>query len=108
MTQFIVTHRYGNEERWADLRLIRQLVGELDDRPEDVEHPCVAVADESGLALSAYVDGTVIYENVEDDESTPRYLVGLTRRDQVRLLTALADGRIDELEAESWSSRPPE
>ncbi|MDI3291661.1 hypothetical protein [Polyangium sp. 15x6] len=107
MTKFIVTHRYGNEERWTDSRLIPQLVGELDDS-EDVEHPCVAVADESGLALSAYVDGQVIYENVEDDESIPRCLVGITRRDQIRLLTALAEGRLDELEAENWWHWPPE
>jgi hypothetical protein len=63
----------------------------------------VAVHDASGASLSAYVDGTMIMENIEDLEVPPRYLKNVSHEQQVRLFIAFVEGREDELRAQNWT-----
>jgi len=60
---FIVTHRYGDEERALSTEALPLLLRELDDRPEDTEHGDVSVTNESNWCRSVSRGGYVAFEN---------------------------------------------
>ena len=99
---FTITHRWGAMESDPPLEAIITLLEELD--AEDDEHPDVAVSHESGWTLSIFPSGRMIWENVEGDEE-PRHRTGVGRDEARRLLSALAAGRMDEVDAAAgWQS----
>jgi hypothetical protein len=67
----------------------------------DDEHPDVAVSDESGWTLSAFGNGRVVWENVEEDDE-PRHLEAVDRDRLVAMFEALARGDIASIEANPW------
>lgn len=96
---FTITHRMGDMESDPPLDRLRALIGELD--ADDPEHPDVAVSHESGWTLSAYSDGLVVWENVEEGDD-PRHLRGVARERLLDLFTAVAQGDLDAVEKEAW------
>jgi hypothetical protein len=67
------------------------------------EHPNVSVSHEAGWTVGVYSSGRVIYEQVEEgDDERPRHVEGLSRDETLALLAAVAEGRLDELEALDW------
>ncbi|MGH3117437.1 MAG: hypothetical protein ACRDQ2_10065 [Gaiellales bacterium] len=96
---YTITHTSGAMDQDPPVSALRVLVDEL--ASADVEHPDVAVADESGWALSAFKDGRVVWENVEEDVE-PRHLEGVDRERLVTMFEALARGDVASIEANSW------
>lgn len=74
------------------------LLDELDQ--DDPEHPDVAVSHESGWTLSAFPNGLVVWENVEDDD--PRHLQAVPRDRLLMLFRAIAEGNVEVIEKEAW------
>jgi hypothetical protein len=101
-----LTHRTGRMEPFTTATQLAELLAELDDDTDDAEHPDVAVSTESGWTLSAFHAGHLIWENVETDRA-PRHRVGLSRTEQLRLLTLLAHGDLDEVERADWQPGYP-
>ncbi|MFF8711800.1 hypothetical protein ACF07T_10195 [Streptomyces sp. NPDC015184] len=71
----------------------------------DDEHPDVSLSHESGWSLSAFRDGLLIWENVEDDPAAAtapgeRRVAG--REETLRLFRLLAAGDIASIEALPW------
>jgi hypothetical protein len=99
---FYIRHRFGGNDRDPPLESIDELLRELDEDPDDHEHPSVSVVHESDWALAVYSNGLVTLENVEDLEIDPRHMT-IKRRDEARpLLRALAQGQLPEVFAAPW------
>jgi hypothetical protein len=96
---FTITHTSGAMDADPSRESIPALLDEL--ATSDAEHPDVAVSHDSGWTLSAFRCGRLVWENVEED-ADPRHLPRASRGDTERLLRALAEGRIDEVDAEAW------
>ncbi len=97
---FSITHVSGAMEPDPRRAALRALVEEL--AAADVEHPDVAVTHDSGWTLSAFLDGRLVWENVEGDDGEPRHLVQVGRQELVRLFEALADGDVAAVDSEAW------
>lgn len=87
----------------ADLAALGALLAELD--TPDPEHPDVAVTQDGINTLSVFVDGTIVWENVEEGE--PRHLKGVSRDDARRLAEAVASGDLQQVEREAWRGGYP-
>jgi hypothetical protein len=94
-----ITHRSGAMEPLTDVSRLALLLDELDEGG-DAEHPDVAVADPTGWTLSAFSNGKVVWENVEDGE--PRHLDHVERVRLISLFTAVAAGDLATVEAQPW------
>lgn len=99
---FNVMHRDGSMDDSVRASF-DALVAELDG-PHDPEHPNVAVSHESGLTLSAFASGLVIFENVEDDSVEPRHLLGVSRAHAAELFCLLSVADLAALERDDWQS----
>jgi hypothetical protein len=98
---FTVTHRSGATEHDPPTEQLDALIAELDE--VDQEHPDVALSHESGWTLSAFTNGRVFWENVQQDE--PARLMGNVECDRLReLFLRLARGEITLIEAEPWEA----
>jgi len=99
---FVLTHFDGSMDESTSLDEVDDLVAELD--AADVEHPDVAISDESGWTLSAYRSGKVLWENVErgDDEYS---LDGVSRDEVIRLFRLVAVGDLDAIHRMPWQRR---
>jgi hypothetical protein len=100
-----LTHRTGRMEPFTTATQLAELLAELDDT-DDAEHPDVAVSTQSGWTLSGFRAGHLVWENVETDQA-PRHQVALSRTEQLRLLTLLAHGDLDEVERADWQPGYP-
>ena len=96
---YFVTHRYGDMERDFPICRFGELLDELSD--VDDEHPDVAVTHESEWSLSILGSGFVCLENVEEDDC-PVHMGPLDRQTTLRLMVAVAEGRIEEARSEPW------
>jgi len=76
------------------------LLRELDDRPEDTEHGCVAVTHESEWSISVSRGGYVIFEHLENGGE--RHMCGVSDVKIIELWTWLSEGDIDSIEREPW------
>lgn len=97
---FHITHRYGAMERDPPLSSLPALLGELDDRPEDIEHGDVSVSHESEWCISVSRGGYVIFEHLEDGGA--RHMRGVAATKIIDLWSRLARGDIASIEAEAW------
>jgi hypothetical protein len=95
----VLTHVDGGCDELAELAQLEQLLAELD--AADREHPDVAVSVESGWTLSAFANGLLVWENVESDAS-PGHRAGLSRAEQLRVMTLLAVADLEAVEAMGW------
>lgn len=94
-----VTHLHGEEEE-ASGDLLAPLLDELDSADE--EHPDVSITDESGWSLSAFADGTLVWENVEEDDA-PQHLRGVSRSAMLQHFRAMLDGDPDSVHGLPWA-----
>lgn len=97
---FIVTHRYGSEERVTDLAVFSALLSELDDRPDDTEHGSVAVTHESEWCISVSRGGYAILEHLEDGGEC--HMRDLSDQSIFELWNLLAVGNIEALREKPW------
>lgn len=98
---FVVCHVDGSMESDPSVEVLATLVKELEDSA-DLEHPDVSVSDESGWTLSAYRNGLVTWENVEDEEIEPRHMSNVARDQVVKMFETLATGDVETIEAYPW------
>jgi hypothetical protein len=97
---FTIMHWTGEMERDPSAERIDALITELEH--VDEEHPDIALSHESGWTLSAFQDGRVFWENVENDDTPPRWMRGV-RREHLRMLFGrLADGDLAAVDSEPW------
>ena len=95
---FHVRHRCGRCDANPPVEAFASLHDELEG--EDIEHPDIAVEHETAWSLTAFADGLLIWENVE--EGDPRQMRAASREDVLRLWRLLAAGDIDAVSSEPW------
>jgi hypothetical protein len=96
---FTIRHITGDMDVDPDPGALVGLIDELDQA--DGEHTDVSVEVESGWGLSAFANGLVVWENVEEDEE-PRHLAGVERSQMVAMFETLAAGDLPAIEAYPW------
>ncbi len=98
-----VTHYTGSME--ADFPVER--FGDLYDElcSADSEHSDVSVTHESEWSLAVYKSGFVVLENLEDGD--PLHAGPLDRETVLELMRAVAEGRIADAQAHSWTDGYP-
>ena len=97
---FHVTHRYGNDEPAPALAALADLLRELVDRPEDLEHGAVSLTHETEWCISVGPEGHVTFENLE--RGGPRHMRNVPDAKILELWALLAVGDLDRIEAEPW------
>lgn len=87
-----------------DSEAMRAVLDQLDaPETEEAEHPDVSlVHDASAWSLSAFPNGTVLFENLNDDDEAPRYLSQVSRHDALQMWLKLARGEIENLLKLPW------
>jgi hypothetical protein len=91
-------HRLGEMDTDVSPQALDALVAELDD--SEPEHPDVAVMHESEWCLSAFPNGLLVWENVEDGEA--RHRTAVARPEVRRLFGLLAQGNVQAVEEFGW------
>jgi hypothetical protein len=90
------------------IEALAKLLDELAVDPGDEEHADVAVADEDGLTLSISSESEgryrLVCEDVEDSDATPRHMAGVERSEALRIMSLVAEGRLEDVDALSWIS----
>lgn len=83
---------------------MRRLLGSLDGVDADeAEHPDVSlVHDGSGWSLSVFPSGVVTFENLDEPDDMPRFMVGVSRNAALALWLDLSRGCIDHLRSQPW------
>ncbi|MEU3189026.1 hypothetical protein ABZ707_33280 [Streptomyces sp. NPDC006923] len=77
---------------------IPSLVAELDS-PTDDEHPDVSVTDDdSSWIVSAFQDGTLALENLNDSNVQPRHIQHVSRAEMIRVMAILIRGDLTSLQ----------
>ena len=97
---FSTLHLDGSGEQDPPLEALARLVRELDEA--DAEHTDVSVMHESMWSLSAYKNGLVVWENVEEDDPRPQHMKGVPRDEVLRLFHLLAGGHLAAIHALPW------
>jgi hypothetical protein len=97
---FILTHRYGAQERSSSTSLLSALLRELDDQKDDTEHGSVAVTHESEWCMSVSRGGYVTFEHLEG--CGKRHMRGISEAKILELWGLLAAGDIASIQKEPW------
>src|SRR5436189_5984772 len=95
---FHVTNRWGASVPNASIAQMKKVLQQLD--VEDIEHQSVSLTHESEWCLGAYPGGLLVWENLEAGE--PRHMSNVQPERTLALWLKLAEGRLDEIEAEPW------
>jgi hypothetical protein len=98
---FHVTHRYGAMEQNPPFASFADLLRELDDRPEDIEHADVSVTHESEWCISVFRGGYVILENFESGGEC--HMRGVSDGKVLELWALLAKGDLESVKSEPWT-----
>ena len=99
---FYVTDRYGQVLKNPAFATFRQLLAQLHEHLEDLEHVCVSVTHESGWCLGAYASGRLVWENIEEPDGSPRHRFGVEEAEIVRLWETLARGEFMTIDRLPW------
>ena len=100
MSYFVNTRWGGGEDSPSEPRM-REILAELDAKENgDDEHPDVSLVHESEWALSAFADGLLVWENLEEGE--PRHMRNVPRERVLELWLKLSRGEIGSIENEPW------
>lgn len=85
-------------------KTMRRLLERLDSvEADEAEHPDVSlVHDGSGWSISVFPSGVVTFENLDERDEMPRYMVGMSRNAALALWLDLSCGRIDHLSSQPW------
>ena len=90
-------------ERDIPIDALTALLDELGADPNDREHADVAVADESGWTLSIYPGAEggyhLVWEDVEESAAPPVHMADVDRREALRVMGLVAEGRLDDVSA---------
>lgn len=107
MSLYHTTDLDGVTEITPDIDTLRALIDSLqDEATADYDHPDVSlVHDATGWSIALYSNHTALFENLEDEDESPRYRNNVTPQHALELWTMLADGEIDALLACSWERR---
>lgn len=94
----------GITEINPDIDSLRALINSLEDPAlVDYDHPDVSlVHDDSGWSIAYYPNGIAVFENLSDDDTSPRYQSHIRPDKALELWTMLADGEISALLAMRW------
>src|SRR5262245_46927670 len=103
---FSILHRYGDAESPDQISddMIREMLAELSEDVEEVEHGDVWLADaESGWGLGVFVGarGLVVLENSEPGGAI-FHRTGVSEAEAFTLLRRMADGDLEAIRAEVW------
>ena len=96
---FTITHVFGEMESDPSLERLADLLTELNEADE--EHTDVAVKHESEWCLSAFPDGSLIWDHV-GGVGSPRHMKNVPREKTIELWTKLAHGEIGSIHSEPW------
>lgn len=81
---------------------VASLVAELDG-PIDDEHSDVSVTDDdSSWNVSAFQEGTLVLENLDDSGVQPCHLQHVSRAETIRLMVMLVCGDLNTLQQLDW------
>jgi hypothetical protein len=94
--------RWGGDERNPAVARLRALLQELDVETDDREHPDVSLKHETEWCPSAFPSGLLVWENLEDENATPRHMTAVPREKVLALWLTLAEGNIAAVEDEPW------
>ncbi len=85
---------------------MRSIIALLDEAGvEEAEHPDIAlVHDASGWSMSLFASGIVTFENLDDDDESPRYLTQVSRSEALQLWLELSQGNINSLLKRDWKN----
>ncbi len=97
---YFLTHLHGEGDPPGHTTSFDELLQELDHADE--EHPDVSVSHGSGWTLSAFRDGRVILEDVEDSSILPQHIKHLSRPEIIALMELLAAGNIEDMRTGAW------
>ncbi|ADE53797.1 hypothetical protein [Coraliomargarita akajimensis] len=94
----------GVSELRPDRERMREIIAQLDD-PDiaDADHPDVSLTNDSnGWSITFYASGIATYENLDADDSPPKYLPKISRAEALKLWCDLAAGKLDWIESHAW------
>jgi hypothetical protein len=104
--RFSVQYRHGAAESLDEVpdETIRQLLDELDDDPEDIEHGDVWITEAaSGWTLGAFVgDRQLVVLEDTNPGGVAFHQLGISRQGAFELMRRMADGGVDAIRGESW------
>ena len=83
---------------------MREIIAQLDEPgAEESNHPDVSlVHDPSGWSVSLFPSGIATLENLDEEDSPPRYLNKLNRQQALQLWKELAQGKIEYILQHPW------
>ncbi len=104
MDLYHTTDMDGISELNPDAERMQALIAQLDMPDfEEADHPDLSlVHDPSGWSLTLYPSGIVTFENLDDDDTQPRFMTGIDRAKSLHLWKSLARGDIDGLKQLPW------
>ena len=104
MDLYHTTDTDGVTELNPPAETMRELLDSLDhDEAEDAEHPDVSlVHDTSGWSISVFPSGVVTFENLDEPDEMPRFMIGVPRNEALALWLDLSRGRIEHLRSHPW------
>jgi ArsR family metal-binding transcriptional regulator len=105
MELYHTTDMDGISELNPTIARMDELIEQLDEISyEDAEHPDLTLVHNStAWAITLYPSGIVTFENMEDDDESPRYMKDVSRQDALLLWRTLSRGEIAELKARTWT-----
>lgn len=85
---------------------LKRLIASLDSPEiEDADYPDISlVHDASGWCITLFPSGVATFENLEDEDTLPRYLPETSRKVAFELWKDLAAGNIQKLKANQWKT----
>ena len=102
---YVFTNRIGWDDRDPPLSTLHDLLDELADDEDDVEHGSIAVSHEGGAAREVGRGGHVVFTpDLEADVIEQFHMPPgtLDRQALIKALGNLAEGRLDEVRALAW------
>ena len=104
MDLYHTTDMDGISDLNPDTDRMQELIAQLDLPDfEEADHPDLSlVHDPSGWSLTLYPSGIVTYENLDDDDTQPRFMTGIDRAKALHFWKSLARGDIMGLKQLPW------
>lgn len=104
MNLYHTTDAEGISELNPSADKMRELLDSLDDiDANESDHPDVSlVHDPSGWSISAFPSGIVTLENLDEDDTPPRFMSQVARNTTLELWLELSRGKIDHLLSQPW------
>ncbi|NBB79829.1 MAG: hypothetical protein GVY36_10340 [Verrucomicrobia bacterium] len=104
MDLYHTTDTDGVTELNPSAEIMRELLDSLDNTGAgEAEHPDVSlVHDTSGWSISVFPSGVVTFENLDEPDEMPRYMIKVSRNEALKFWIDLSHGRIEHLRSQPW------